>query len=45
MVLVSSLQHLILPSITPGAAVDAVIARVPRSSMKEEFLYYQIFKP
>ncbi|MBN1135984.1 MAG: ABC transporter permease [Anaerolineae bacterium] len=33
--LVSSLKHLVLPSITLGAAVAAVVARVLRSSMVE----------
>jgi len=33
--LVSSLRHLILPSVTLGAAVAAVVARVLRSSMLE----------
>lgn len=33
--LISSLRHLVLPSITLGAAVGAVIARVLRSSMLE----------
>lgn len=33
--LVSSLKHLVLPSVTLGAAVAAVIARVLRSSMLE----------
>lgn len=33
--LVSSLKHLVLPSITLGAAVTAIVARVLRSSMLE----------
>jgi peptide/nickel transport system permease protein len=33
--LVSSLEHLVLPSITLGAAVAAIVARVLRSSMLE----------
>jgi peptide/nickel transport system permease protein len=33
--LVSSLEHLVLPSITLGAAVAAIVARVLRSSMVE----------